>query len=117
MTGTLSSRNAQLYRAGPTVDKPAIVWPVEESTRSSVQAALPEELAAPLEEDEVEDVEDDELEESDPDLAGVPADEDSFDVEPFEPASDEAAFESEPPEDDEEPAVSDVLPLLRESLR
>lgn len=74
-----------------------------------------------LEDPEPEEPEPDEL---DPDLAGVLEDEEPFvDADPFElllaPASDEPADveESDPPDDDVEPAVSDALPLLRESVR
>jgi hypothetical protein len=118
MTGTLSSRDGHRRRATQIVDNRHVVRTVEEPL--SAQAALPDELAAVLGAEELDPAEEPEL--LVPDVDGVVLDEPFVEEAPFEPVplSDElvdfAESEPEPPAEAVEPA-SDVLPLLRESLR
>jgi hypothetical protein len=120
MTGTLSSQDAQRLRARPIVENEPFLRTVDQpnqrssQSRQGPQAALgedvdeldPEELDEPVELDELEE-----------ELAAVPVEELPFD-EALEPAS-EVDFAASEPVELAEPAlaVSEVLPLPRESLR
>lgn len=123
MAGTLSSPQAQRSSGRPIVDNRPVLRTVDRTTGEPAQAALPDDdpeepLDDPLDVEELdEDEADEELEL--PAAAGV-LDEPLLAPDPFEeadPVSDD--FDPSDPVDDEAvaPAVSDDLPLPRESVR